>query len=288
MGVKRLLKLPPVSVIGANITGTIDIPVGPRYHAIWLSGTNKAATTLAGGTAIGDIRLKVNGKVQRVHSAIELNALNTFEGQLSIYGMTDTSGGQFNLPIFFAEPWRKSYAATDSMAWGTGDISSFQLEIDFLANNPTAIYAVAEVDNSIVTVNGKTAQAPLGLISKVYRNILPYTGSSALYTNFPKRDFYQSISFFDSTITKVTVTVDSYRIRELLKVDNDPILTSRGMVPVSTRFDVVFDYDDVPTSALPMVNANGDRVQDFQIQIDSSSGTTRNINALYTLFGPAD
>jgi hypothetical protein len=287
MGVKRLVKINNVSGLAANATTTIDFPIGPRYHAIWLSGTNIVGHTVGDGTVIKEVRIKVNGKTQRVANATEYNDLNKLFG--SQYGIqNDNAAVNFMLPFFFAEPWRKSYAATDAMAWATGDLSSLQMEVDLGANAPSTLYAVVEVDNSIVVgQNGVVNQAPMGLISKWYKTLTPVNGTGLDLTTLPKRDFYQQISFYNSAITKVTLKVDNFVIREWLKVENDACLTSRGMTPVSSRFDLVIDYDDVPTSALPMVN-NGAKVQDLFFHLDFSSSQSGNITTIYQLFGPAD
>jgi Viral coat protein P2 N-terminal domain len=286
MGVKRRIRLPGFNGRAASQTATLDLPVGARYHEIWLYGdsaTGKVATD-----HINEIRIKVNGKVQRTMTYTELQALNVFNG--SIYGIVgNTTAGTWELPIFFAEPWRKDPRQQDGLAWATGDLSSFQIEVDIKADNPDSLYANAVVDNSLVTINGGQVDAPMGLINKWFRTAIPYVGTSIDYQQFPVRDAYQQISFFDpsSDIDRVTVKVDNNVIHDLTKDENDAILKAHGMTPVAGRYDLVFDHDDALNSALPM-SFNGRRVSNFQVKIESDTQTARNITALYQLLGYAE
>jgi len=83
------------------------------------------------------------------------------------------------------------------------------------------------------------------------------------------------------------VETDSIIQRDLTKVRNDDILISREMTPTSDRYDIVFDYDDLITSGLPMV-MNGRPVADFQVRLTLSDGTARNITALIQRLGPPE
>jgi hypothetical protein len=296
--VKRITPLPAANAVAAGQTATLDIPVGPRYHVIWLVIAN--AATEAFTSILGDIRLKVNGKVQRTMSAAQLDALNKLNG--SIYGAIAVDGGggaitETRLPIYLAEPWRKQVQAVDGLAWATGDLATFQVELDLLANvSAPTIRAYAEVDNSVVTGKDNTSrQAPLGVISKWFRTNIPITGTTQEIQTFPKRDNYQALSFFDPNgggtaclISDIEVDVENFMIRKVSKLDNDATLTVREMTPAATRFDLVFDHDDILNSALPMVNANKERVQDFQVKLTLSDGTPRNIPCIYQVLGYAE
>jgi hypothetical protein len=284
MATKRLIQLPALAGVVQGGTATLDIPVGPRYHTIILEA-NAAAKTLT--QILSEIRVKVNGKVQRVHTAAELDALNTFLGSIYASQNSGGAGNTYRLPIFFAEPWRIVQNIREGLAWSTGDVGSFQIEVDINATAGAApvVTAWAEADNSIVDATGKPQG--LGIISKCFRTQIPINGTLQNILSLPRRDAYQQISLFDANITRVQIKVDNIVIRDVTKTVNDASLVARGMVPVAGRFDLVFDHDDILGSALPMV-LGSQKVQDFQVNLTLSDGTARNIPCIYFLLGNAD
>src|SRR5262245_11071846 len=217
MATKRTVNLPTVSGwIGtaggafAAHTITIDLPVGPRYHEIWITangGAGKKLIHVGAGAGVdgllGEIRLKVNGKVQRVMTAAELNALNVLNGPMyaCVGGLTDAT--EATLCIYLAEPWRENEDAQDGLAWATGDVSTFQVEVDIIAyagaaaglTKPTA---KAVIDNSLVRVGNRDVDAPMGAIVKWFAVQIPVASGWNDFMGFPKRDFYQSIHVFDA------------------------------------------------------------------------------------------
>jgi hypothetical protein len=291
MPVKRFIPLPSFSTITKANCAVCNIPVGPRYHYIQISGDSGAAELAT--NHLTEIRLKVNGKQQRQMTYAELQGLNALNG--SAYGIQDNgaNGATFQLPIFLAEPWRKSNATQDLLAWATGNVDSFQLEIDLTnsTNSVDSLRAVALIDNSIVTDNGREVQQPMGAIVKWFRTVIP-APATTVDINFGainNRDNYQSISFTDSSnvITSYKVIVDGFTVRECTKKENNALLAAYGMTPRTTHLDVVFDADDIINNYLPMVGRNGERVQDFRIQLTSSSALT-STTAVAQVLGPAD
>jgi len=232
----------------------------------------------------------VNGKVQRVHSAAELDALNAFLG--AAYGRIETAGSpsgvaSTDLPLYFGEPWRRRPDVGTGLAWATGAWATFQLELDVKAGaTGAAIKAYASVDSSVVTGADNTAgSTPADReIIKFFKQSVPVNGTVNDLTFFPRRDRYTQISFFDANISAVRVKVEGIEIRNYTKAENDALLKSQGMTPVAGRFDLVFDDDDSLDSSLPMV-VNGRTVNDFQIQLTLSDGTPRNITAVYQTLG---
>jgi len=288
MAIKRHLDLPPFSGVGPGNTATCDIPKGPRYHVIWLCGVATAQTAT---NIIDEVRLLMNGKVQRVFTFAELNALNImFGSRFGVQG--NASGVEFQLPIFLAEPYRLDTSIVEGMAWGTGNLQSYQLEVDIKsgADSGVTLSAFAEVDYSLVPDGdkGMMVQPGVGIISKWYRTEVAINGTTQTYASFTKSEAYQQISLFDSYITKVEVLVDKVVLREQTKVRADAVLTSRDMTPVSTRYDLIFDYDDPLNSALPMFDLQGRLVQDFQLKLTLSDGTPRNISCIYQKLGRPD
>jgi len=305
----------PLAGVGFGQTATLDIPPGPRFHALWLEVvvTAAAGVTLALSNwdkILGLINLKINGKVQRAHTAAELDAIQTSYGTDNAANAYNHDGGVlcysgglpqvpvaaketvFYLPIFLAEPWRKSYAAQESMAWYTkwqdgSLLQSFQLEVTIptldaavlLAGSTIAINCLAETDTATGPLD--TTQSPVALITKWKRLTVPYAGSGDLYiTNLPRRDVYLQISAFQATdsISSAKVKVDGRDVRDVTKGRNDQTLIGRGMNEagiVEKRFDIVFDYSDLPTDGLVM-QAGPNQVQDFQLILNMAAAAAAN------------
>lgn len=318
MGAKRIVNLPTSSgsAIVAGVafnahTITVDCPVGPRYHAIYIKCLS-AGTAKVGTDLLGEIRLKVNGKVQRVFTADELNKLNLLNGvEWACKGFA-TAATEFTLPIWFAEPWRKSTEAQQGLAWSTGDVSSFQLEVDIKAYGIVAavngLTFQAEIDDSFITVDGKTVPQPMGVITKWFNFQLPIVAASSWhdFTGFPKRGFYQSIHLIDANIDEFEIKVDNSIYHQDTATGNIAKLQQRQMLPSPTAtatpytvaadmptrgmVDIVLDRDDRLDSALPMVYPNGRPVQDFNVRVKSgASGTiSRNVKAIVQVAGAAE
>lgn len=332
MANKFITPLPPVIGVTASAVATLDIPVGPRYHVIWLdvSGKTRSSAVPTLSDVLGDIKVKVNGRVQRIHSATEINAIQSNFGQdysvnyataaapnallgfvqsagtLATYAApttaltANTTAYRFRVPIFLAEPWRKQYVATDAMAWpttwpgGKGLIGTFQIEITCGANvadNGITAYAEMDYQQGVVDANGN----PVLQVSKWNRLDIPVgtvTAADQYITSLPRQDIYQQISIFTADTSKyvssIKVKVENNVIRDVTKGQLDISNLARGMNPnalLANRFDLIFDYDDLPSSALPMIYG-GKQVQDFQVipNMTTDAGTTMRV--AYQTFGP--
>ncbi len=308
MATKRVVNLATVSgwigTAGAGFaahTITIDIPVGPRYHEIWIEANPGAAKTLidtnGSNGLLGEIRVKVNGKVQRVMTAQELNKINVLNGVNYACKGGLTAATAAALCIYLAEPWRENEDAQDGLAWSTGDVSTFQVEIDIVAYGAAAAgltkpTAKAVIDRSV------SKSGPMGAICKWLNVQIPVASGWNDFTGFPKRQFYQSIHLADyANFAEFEVKVDNNVVRQDTKAGNEARLLAHAMLPApsatATPFtaaadmptrslvDIVFDHDDQVGSALPMTG-----VQDFNVRINTT--TTGNVKAVYQLIGPAD
>ena len=129
---KSKLQLRNVQNVAASKTALITLPIGPRYQYVQLqhgysAGTN---TIAAAATNISEVRVKLNGKVQRVYSGTQLRDLNLLNGlQYDFYGLPNTAPGVC-VGIFLGEPWRKDVNDQDRLAWTTSKSSAFQIEVD--------------------------------------------------------------------------------------------------------------------------------------------------------------
>ena len=298
----------PSGVLAATATTTCDLPLGKRYHTIWLEvgddgtaskyaspalvvdGTPATTGSPAGGLAasaaefnlnnlIGQIRLLVNGTVQRTMTAFELNRLNVSNAHNSLTDFSVKSSGpsvgalndgtaragtKYYIPIFFAEPWRDEPEA-GLTAWNATGVDSFQIQVDLQSGCSTPVIS-GFYEWDLPTANN------IGVITKWKRLSLAATGSTqdfANISNFANRskgDFLSSISLFPTLeatpkyVNKCKFTIDGVDYQDLLTtLENQAILLSRGMSPdtASTpRFDLVLDYDNPVNAAFPISTAN--------------------------------
>lgn len=243
-----------VPASGSAGTATVDLPLGIKYGIIWLEFGDDSATTLASGNLVGDIRVKVNGKVQRNHSAVQLNAINNLNGTAfaaKIKGAT--TAYRTYLPIFFAEPWRKDVNQMMLPAWNAVGIQSFQIEVD--------LKAVTCATNTRIQgfYEWAPATGPIGSIAKIIRQSLPAVGTIQDYNTLDRRDYLQSIHMFTTSDSKCAIkaklTADGNIVHDLIDAQqNQAILLAREMNPETgtnnPRYDIVFDYDDPINNAL--------------------------------------
>lgn len=196
------------------------------------------------------------------------------------------------ITINFTERWRPD-ATGQALAWPTGGLKSFQLEVDISASAGTVtIGGFAEVDKALVTVQGLQQQTDMsmGNIVKWKRTVIPVTGTTVNWSNFPWRSgVLQSLhvyepSFATNTVTNLQVKADNYEWRNLSYNDMTYLLAQAGMCPSATSCDLVLDYDDaVEGGGLKL-----DGIQDLQFNFILSDGTARNLTAIAEIYGAPD
>lgn len=310
MPTKILKKLAPLEGVIPGETATLDLPIGPRYHKIMLTAVVKGPTGAPPKLSdiLGLIKIQVNGKTQREFTADELDALNTRNGAefgVEVTNLTtpgdplgNADKAQFRIPILFAEPFRKSYAAGEMMAWPTrwpngATLGTFQISVKVPDTSGTSLHsisAVATIDNVLGTLDANGN--PIFNISKWTRQTVIYTAAGELFlVNLPKRDLYQQMNFFTQSgdaISHIKIVRDG---EDILDVDTD--VNNRDLIEYglnaaaesADRLDVVFDRDDLPDSALPM---NG--VREFQVipTLAAAAASNKAITLITQLYGPRD
>jgi len=291
----------PVIGVAWGAMATHDFMIGPRYRTLHYEfiATAAAGKTITLADVGGLINLKINGKVQRAHLATELDAIQTSYGvdfQANIYNY---DGGAFTwvggvrqgaqaakqtmvqLTIYLEEPWRKSYAAQDSMAWFTSwadgsVLKSLQAELFIPAKSANVDAGSAIVVNSFVRYDEAIGpldsnKKPIALVNKWERTQWPYGGIGDLYiVNLNKRQLCEQISIFSpnaagvyDAVSNVKVVRDGKTIRDVTRVRNDQGLLDHGFNEAGLtedRFDVVFDESDLPSDGLVLEGA-----RDFKI-----------------------
>src|SRR6185369_12026057 len=302
----------PVLGVGEGVMATNDIPIGPRYHVIWILATvTRTGTAPVLADAIDLINVKVNGKIQRSFTATELDAINTLmdpdcqaryrvgTGALGLGAIVAGNTVTWYLPIFLAEPWRKSYAAQEALAWPTvgkgWQLQSLQLEINVAADGD------ATRSNQAVSVyleKDAGVGADFLNLTKWYRNNAPYAAAGDLIINTLRtRGVVQQVNLFNvqssggtntDVISSCRVKVNGLTVRDVTKSANDAGIISRSMNSAglaTTRFDIVYDYDDIPSNGLVL---NG--TEDYQVipNLSAAANTSKQITVISQSYGPPD
>lgn len=281
--VKRRIQLRNVANVAATKTALIDLPCGPRYHAVFLEhGFTGGTNTIAGAcTNILEIRVKINGRVQRTVSGTQLRDMNIFNGSVYDGNGTPNAAPGVCLPIFFAEPWRKSPADQDALAWPSAGFSSFQIEVDLGAAGSPTLVASAAVDD--MQVNKLTG------IVKWLRQSFAASGQSFDISTIDRRDWLQQVSLYAAAVaaTKVTLRKDGLILHELTASSNFGLNSNYGMAPTGNRtanmYDVVLDHDDLLGSAVQM-----DSARDIVLTVESGSAMSGTLTAIVQRFGPPE
>lgn len=285
--------------LASGVTSTVTCKIDPgfRYHVIWLAFGNDGTTnpgqglgTLAANGMVAEIRVKIGGKTQRQHTAVELNELNklmntpgttTYTAKTS--GTAGVSGYRTYIPIFLAEPFRKGSIVTKNGdvvpeselgAWNHDGKKEITIEVDLIGRTSAGANGVLDtpVIGGFFEYDG--IQGALGQIVKFRRFS---SGSTANPQEIRDLDrvggAYQAISLFTTSDHKYVTSLMFTRNNEQLRQDvtryqNDAILISRGMNPTALdtasnttkdntgAFHLVFDYDDSVRNFLPVAGVS--------------------------------
>lgn len=203
---RLLKKMPNGSGIGAGQTATFNLPLGLTYYelAIRMSADLAGGTIYADvaeanwGSALGEIRLLIDGSVKIRANAADLVSIWKYYGQPFTAGV---------LPIFLGRPWQRTAAGEDAPAYGTGGVQSMTLEIDIAAG--------ITVDSlNVYATQG--AQTPLG-DHYVLRKFTFGVGNTGLYelSDLPRGNFGTLAFHVDSDdISEMSVEANQRIIRE--------------------------------------------------------------------------
>jgi len=279
----RIKQLPTFDSTAAGKKNVVDLPLGLRYHVIWLELGNNAGTTgheVANTLTdlVEDIVVKINGKPFRTHSGTQLNQINGINSSaflLKAYGTTGEAHRRLFLPIYFAEPWRKNQGDVTSLALRANGIESFQIEVNLVADLAAPVlqgFYEFDYDNR-----------EIGLVSKFIRQDYSAVGLSRDITTIDKRDFIESIHLFPTTgtarsVAEVKVTANGEELRDRITFnENSASLLSRELIPDTNglRYDLIFDYDDPINGALP-TQINGKPINELTLKLtwdDVANGT---------------
>lgn len=283
----RTKLLPTAQGVQAGRTATFNLDIGSRYHVIWLEFAN--THTGDGGAPLsaltGDIRIKINGNVQRTFTPIQADAIYGLYG--SAFGAQQEGTGDAILtrvPIWFAEPWRKANAEVPLTAWNLdASVKSFQIEVDIPPGLTTpTLQGTYEFD---------ATTGVLGGIVKWIRTDLPAVGTVQDFNQLDKKEFINAIHLFPTVettpkyVSKLRFTANGNDVRDLIDyLENRASLKGRELVPdtsAAPRFDLVFDYDDPINNALL---AEG--LTEMTLHLEYNASANGNLPTLIERTGP--
>lgn len=261
---RRLETLPGFNGVAAGQTATIDLPATETYARLGINYSKGGvdATEATFGTDLTELRFRINGKVQRRLSAAEIIDLNVFRGKPFTAGI---------LPIFFAEPWRRTTQGEDALAWGMADVSTFQLEIDLAAGLVGALVLNAKALKIPVV-------QPMGAIVKWRKFTVPVTAAGQVtVSTLPKTDAYYGLHFRTADVSAVRVLVDNREEINGTRAELHDLLDDMDFVPDAAMTHVLFDSTRRVADALGMKRANGALVQDFRVDLTMAAATTHTL-----------
>lgn len=251
------------NAVAAGQTATLDLPVTGIYHGLKIGyGTSTAggATQANMEAEVDEVRLLINGVVQRRFDARQLFDINAYKGKGVTTGI---------LPIYFEEPWRKTAQGGDSLAWGMADVSTFTVEVDV---------------NSGATSPTLTAQAikrpgnlPMGPIVKWRQFVVPVTATGIVnVSTFPKQDAYYTLHCDSANIADVDIKVDQVSILDGTRAMLEDLSDDYGYAFQTGWFHVDFSATRRVSDALSMLTdgVGGKRVADFQVDFNMSSAAS--------------
>lgn len=258
---KDIITLPSFQAVAAGQTATVDLPTNGTYHSLLV----KYSTATAGGATqanmeaeLTEIRIKVNGKVQRRFTAEELFDINVYHGQTIETG---------KLQIYFSEPWLRTVQGEDALAWGMADVSTFQVEVDIDAGATSPALGIS----AVWTKDARN----MGPIVKWRKFVVPVAATGIVnVSTLPKSDSYYAIHSKSANIADVEVKVDQETRFEGTLSDVQAVQKNYGKVPVTGWFHTDFRYTNRASDALAMVSKEGKPVSNFQIDFNMSSATS--------------
>lgn len=280
MGTRRILDLPDFNAVAAGGRPTLDVPAQGMYHAIPLT----YGTTAVGGPTraameadVEEVRIKLNGKDQRIFSAAQLFKLNDY------YGVPFADG---RLPIYFSPYWARSPGGEDALGWPIDEtVSSFQIDVKLAAGAVNPTLEAAAVWEPRPKVNGSLIK--MGPIVKWKRFTLPIQGAGVFnWTGLPKLDRVYAMHLFSANFDLIEVTLDSVDYLDVQRALLHAYYLDQGRVPQADMTHVDFWPGGRVTDNLPVIGDNGVAVKDARF--DFTATAAGNVTLLAETVGQRD
>jgi hypothetical protein len=287
---------------------------------MWIEAiaTGASGKAVALTDVLGLLTLKINGHPERMHLASELDAIQTAYAAVMASQSFVQDGNGLWIPgtpqnaaiaawligIRLCEPWRTSYAASEVFAWPTAwsdgsTLQSLALEIACpntgnLSSAGMTLNVFCECDSFVGSLDAN--KNPVMLITKWNRLSVPYTGVGDFQiANPPRHGILLQLSAFCPTgddISRIQIAADARIIRDVYKQRNDAANVGRqwNTSAISAdRFDLAFDYSDLPTDGLVLSTATT-QVQDLNVTLtmDHAAAATKLISTIWQIYEQAD
>lgn len=291
-----LFSIPLVS----DICGQMQFKVGGKPQRTRLAsdlfgatGLNALCDVNAGGTVV---YTQVGNATLSTKPVLIGSAADAAQQALLTANLATTA--VFELPILFAEPYRKEYDKTEALALVTGfadgsGIGLVTLEIA-IPNNAAAtpafsghnIKAFYEYDDLVAPVGARV------LLVKEYRHGVQYSaaGDIEVASQLYLRDGLMRVNLLTTAdyISRVVVKQGQRVLRDIYHVRSQALLTLRDYNPaamINNRFDIEFDFNDDPNST-PVMDPN--LPLSIVATLDTANDATKNIAVLSSYYGPLD
>jgi hypothetical protein len=270
------VKIPNSNGVASNATATFDLPIGRRYHALYLQygGTSFALSDMT------EIRVIANGEVIQRYSGADRDTMNQFDRLAAAAGILAL---KFDRSGLYQQKGEESTAIqTGSKDPATGvAVTSFKLEVDIAATATAPTLTVIAVQSD----NNAAAPGP-GLIRRVmrYSRVFSAAGSNEI-SDFPKgtegnRYIWLNRAFFKTANTlDLEIDRSNFAIFQRTAATNTRIQSNGVRSPQAGWY--VYDpteegYDWEPISFFQAPNAQGIALpyQDFRYKLNSSAGET--------------
>lgn len=203
-------KMPTPAAVATGSTATFKLPIGRRYHLLYLLG---AATTITVAD-LTEIRVLVNNKIIQRFSGTERNLLNKFDGRED----AAISAAAFNLVIPFDRYGILTKAGEEETALNTGSvdpntgksITSLAVEVDLAA--PGGITGTPSLEMYATT--SEALPGGPGTVMHVRKSARDYTAASQYdVADLPRggetTQFINRIALLPSTSTLESLKIEA-------------------------------------------------------------------------------
>lgn len=235
------VRMPSPEGIGAGQTATFKLPIGRRFHNLYLTGS--AATSGFGVDDLEEIRVMCNAKPIQTFSGAERNDFNLFDGRQD----AANNSNSFELVIPFDRFNLMTKAGDEETAINTGSvdpatgkaINSFALEVDIAASGFTGAPSLTlHADQSESLAGGP------GTVPHIRRSTRDFAGAGEYEISDLPRGGETTLAldrvFFKPSvagaISKIVIESDQYRIFERPKSLNQRIQADGVRVPQNAYY----------------------------------------------------
>lgn len=215
-------------------TATADLPVDRRYHAIHLliEHNGAAATRAQIEQFFPSLKLYIDGITQWDLRTSELLAIYERHGNVFTSGV---------LTLYFSEPWRRSPAGEDAMAFDARSSRTFQIELQTAGAINPKISTYVEYDY----FNGQNGLPHSGSIRKFIRHQIPVAAIGPYtHTNLPDGGSIHGLHCFETNvndIAAVEVKRNNLVVFNAPRILADKMVKDQGGVPVPGVFHITPD-----------------------------------------------